>query len=343
MHSSSSPRLRIAHLILSSGFAGSERSTVESCNAQVTDHDVLLVLRKDHRSRAGASIRDHLDARVQVAEVPPRWFTGKHLVAALREFRAQVAHAHLRRSVRSLAAAKVGAKTVATLHLHINGRQFLDMDAIVCIARWQLETIPPSYRGKAVLIPESLVPHRRLAPNEIESLRREVGAAAGDYLIGGVGRMAHSKGWDLLLHAFQQANLPQAKLVLVGEGRERPKLMRMAGRNVKFLGHRDDVKDFYQAFDLTVCPSRREPLGRVILEALDGSVPVLASRAQGPQEILTEYPGDLFPVEDVAALAQALRDNYERGRRRVQVDLSKHHLETVNKALVELYRAILPS
>ena len=41
---------------------------------------------------------------------------------------------------------------------------------------------------------------------------------------------------------------------------------------VAFAGFRRDVKDFYQAFDLFVCPSSYEPFGRVIAEALDAGV-----------------------------------------------------------------------
>ena len=75
--------MRIAHLILSDGFAGSERSTIESCNFQCREHEVLLVVRRGHRSRAGASIVDHVDPRVRVAVVPDRLCTRKALAREL--------------------------------------------------------------------------------------------------------------------------------------------------------------------------------------------------------------------------------------------------------------------
>ena len=59
--------MRIAHIILSRGFAGSERATAEMCNAHSREHNVLLILRKDHR-RDGTSIRDYVDAQVEVVE-----------------------------------------------------------------------------------------------------------------------------------------------------------------------------------------------------------------------------------------------------------------------------------
>jgi len=38
--------MRIMHVLLSQGFAGSERSTAESCNAQCLEHEVVLVLQR---------------------------------------------------------------------------------------------------------------------------------------------------------------------------------------------------------------------------------------------------------------------------------------------------------
>ena len=75
------------------------------------------------------------------------------------------------------------------------------------------------------------------------------------------------------------------RLVIVGDGFQRRSLERLAGGQVAFTGFRHDVKDLYQALDLFVCPSRYEPFGRVIAEALDAGVPVVAADAQGPVDI----------------------------------------------------------
>ena len=336
-------RLRIAHLILTTGFAGSERSTAESCIAQCRDHEVLLVVRKGHRKqKTGASIVDHLDPRVQVVEIPARLFTRRHLQRALDAFRPDVVHAHLRRSTRLLACCRTEAVTVSTLHIGINGAQFLQMDGLVCISPWQLKTIPADYPGRAVMIRNSLLPYPKIDAARRESLRQEMGAGPGIFLVGGVGRLGYSKGWDVLLRAFEQAKLPDTCLALVGEGSERGKLERMAGPGVRFLGYRSNVKDYYQALDLFVCPSREEPMGRVIMEALDAGVPVISSDASGPKEILAEYPGTLVPMEDVGALAAALRQAWERRAEPPQpVDVSAHYLDRVSVEMLQFYRDLL--
>jgi len=328
-------------VILSQGFAGSERAAAEASNAMCAAHEVTLALRRDHRAANGSSIRDHIDPRVTVVELPPRWFTRHRLAAAIRAARPDVIHTHLRRGTRYVAQLRPDAAHFCTLHLSINGPHFLRADGLVCITEWQLETVPADYRGRVYLIPNSLVPQPRLDAAEIGRLRTSLGAAPGDLLVGGVGRLAGTKGFDVLIRAFAEAALPGARLVIVGDGRERGKLEALAGPGVTFTGYRPDAKPLFQAFDLFVSPSRSEPFGRVIIEALDAGVPVIASEALGPRDIARRFPVELVPVDDVPALAQALRRAAARPRARLSPDLSEFHVEHVTARLLDAYREVV--
>lgn len=333
--------MKIVHVILSRGFAGSERSTAESCNSQVErGHEVLLIVRRSHRHR-GQSICDHVAPAVQVQAVNDRWFTQRQLGQSIAAFRPDIIHTHLRRASRLVAKLEPQAATIATLHLSVNGPHYLKLDGLICNARWQMRDIPASYTGLVFKANNSLVPHPRLPAETVAARRAELGASGDDYLIGGVGRLAHSKGWDVLIRAYREAQLPHARCAILGEGRERGRLEKLSAGAVALVGFRKNVKDYYQAFDLFVCPSRREPLPRVILEALDAGVPVVASTADGCRELLEEYPGDLFPSEDVAALAALLRRHYEARTPRRDVDLSAHHLDNTARTLLERYAAVI--
>ena len=161
-----------------------------------------------------------------------------------------------------------------------------------------------------------VTPHRRLSTAEVASIRESLGVAPSEYLIGAVGRLAYSKGLDILIEAFRAAELPNARLVIFGDGRERARLERLLGPKMTMPGFRKNIKDYYQAFDLFVCPSRREPLPLVMLEAFDAGLPVVASTADGCRELIDEYGGELFPTGDVAALASILRRQASAPRRR---------------------------
>jgi len=332
--------MRIMHTLFSRGFAGTERATAEMCNACASDHEVTLVLQRRHRASNGVSIRDHLDDRVKVVEVN-RWFPAWGLAKAIRDHRPEIIHTHLRKSTRIVARLKPPCATIATLHMWVNGPHFLDMDGLIVIAQWQKKDLA-GYRGRIFDINESLIPTAKIDNEQRRRLRAIAGADDGDFLIGGVGRLAKSKGFDTLINAFNLAAIPDAKLVIIGDGRERSRLEQLAGNDrIRLLGFREDAKIFYQAFDLFVSPSRSEPLGRVLFEAIDAGTPVLATATQGPSEILTRYSGTLVPIEDVAAMSAALRSLAERRPARENHDLSAYHLENVARETLQAYRELI--
>lgn len=337
--------MRIVHVILSRGFAGSERSTAESCNAQAAaGHDVLLVVRRSHRGGNGASVLDHLDPRVEVETVPDRLFTGRAIARALAAFAPDVVHCHLRRSTRIVARIRPAAALVATLHIDFNSPVYGEMDGLICNARWQLGQIPAGYGGLVFKANNSLQPHRRLQSDEIAALRRQFDCVPPAFLVGGAGRLTRKKGWDILIAAFRSADLPpDARLWLFGSGSAEKELRRLAEGDprIRFGGWRKDLKDVYQALDLFVCPSRFEPLPRVMLEAYDGGVPVVSSDAGGCPELVAEYGGDVFPREDVPALAALLERHARERPPHRQVDLSAHHVDNAVAAMLDFYRRVI--
>ncbi|MGO9515333.1 MAG: glycosyltransferase [Steroidobacteraceae bacterium] len=333
--------MRIMHVILSRGFAGSERYAAELACLQAAEHDVALIVRRTHRSRFGTSIVDALSNRVHVATVPSWLGTQRSVERCIREFHPDVVHTHLRRAARIIARARTDACSVATLHMGANGPHFFQLDGLICNAHWQVRQIPPTYQGQVFKLNQLFTPHRRLDPAEIAALRESLGIAPEQYLVGAVARLAHSKGLDILIEAFRLADLSDARLVILGEGRERGRLERLLGPHMTMPGFRKNIKDYYQAFDLFVCPSRREPLPLVMLEAYDAGLPIVASTADGCRELITEYGGDLFPIGDVAALAAILRSRAAAPRQRLVRDLSPHFIENVNRMIIEIYDKLI--
>ncbi|MGC1386808.1 MAG: glycosyltransferase [Steroidobacteraceae bacterium] len=329
------------HVILSRGFAGSERYAAELASFQSAEHEVALLVRSTHRSLLGMSIVDAVSDRVQISAVPTRWRTQRAVEQRIKEFRPDVIHTHLRRSSRLIARAHADAPSVATLHIAANGPHFFKLDGLICNAHWQVREIPPTYRGRVFKLNQLLTPHRRLSAAEIVSLRESLGIAPGEFLIGAVGRLARSKGLDILIEAFRAAELPNARLVILGDGRERARLERLLGPNMAMPGFRKNIKDYYQAFDLFVCPSRREPLPLVMLEAFDAGLPVVASTADGCRELIDQYGGEIFPAGDVAALASILRRQISAPSRRLVPDLRPHFIENVSQTIMDVYRTLI--
>jgi glycosyltransferase involved in cell wall biosynthesis len=333
--------MRIMHVILSRGFAGSERYAAELAGVQAVENEVMLVVRRSHRSRFGMSIIDNVASGVLVSAVPDWLGTQRAVERRIRDFLPDVIHTHLRRSARIVSRAHSTAPSVATLHISANGPQFFRLDGLICNARWQVREIPASYPGRVFKLNQLFTPHRRLDAAEIAELRESLGVAPGQYLIGAVARLAYSKGLDVLIQAFRDAALPDARLVILGEGRERRRLERLLGPNMTMPGFRTNIKDYYQAFDLFVCPSRREPLPLVMLEAFDAGLPIVASTAEGCRELIEEYGGDLFPIGDSAALAALLRKHAAKPPQRVTHDLGAHFIQNVNRTIISAYEELI--
>jgi glycosyltransferase involved in cell wall biosynthesis len=110
---------------------------------------------------------------------------------------------------------------------------------------------------------------------------------------------------------------------------------------VSFAGFRTDAKELCQAFDLFVSPSRLEPFGRVIVEALDAGTPVIATDALGPRDIARRFPIELVPRDDVAALTEALRRAATKPRERLSLDLSEFEIRTIAARMLDAYGEVL--
>jgi glycosyltransferase involved in cell wall biosynthesis len=90
-----------------------------------------------------------------------------------------------------------------------------------------------------------------------------------------------------------------------------------------------------------VCPSRREPLPYVLLEALDAGVPIIASTALGNAELLGKYPGDLFPIEDSTTLAALLRAHRENPKPKSPMPLPDFAMQAIADRYEEAYREVI--
>lgn len=135
----------------------------------------------------------------------------------------------------------------------------------------------------------------------------------GAWVVGNVGRLHPDKDQATLIRGFAQA-LPQlptgSLLVIMGSGRLEMALKRLVNElgvseSVRFLGQVANGRHYFRAFDLFVLSSDHEPFGMVLLEAMVAEVSVIATDCGGAPEVVGDC-GRLFPLGDVAALAQSL-------------------------------------
>jgi glycosyltransferase involved in cell wall biosynthesis len=181
------------------------------------------------------------------------------------------------------------------------------------------------------------------------------GGAAGP-VIGFVGRIEPRKGvMDLVAAAPAiRAGCPDARIVLMGDDPyetdpEYLRRVRTSG-DVEHLPWVDDAPSVMAHLDVLVAPSREEPFGTVLSEAMAVGVPVVATRVGGLAEVVEDgVTGVLVPPADPEALAagvlRVLENRDEMGAaarlaaRRFGADAYADRVEALLRPLVEQARA----
>lgn len=139
------------------------------------------------------------------------------------------------------------------------------------------------------------------------------GAEQPPVVLGG-GRLIPQKDFATLIEAFAQVRQTQpSRLVILGEGPERPALQALAAqlgveRDVDLPGFVTNPYAYMRRAKVFVLSSRWEGLGNVIIEALAAGTYVVSTDCpSGPREILTDSAcGALVPVGAPRALAAAI-------------------------------------
>lgn len=146
-------------------------------------------------------------------------------------------------------------------------------------------------------------------------VRRILGLEPDAFVVGTVGRLDPVKDLGVLVEGFGRiySACPHSTLFVAGEGIERERLTQLATRlglheAVRFLGHREDVRDVLQAFDVYAGTSIFEGVSLTILEAMAAELPVIATAVGGTPEVVIDHEtGLLIPTRSPDAVADALR------------------------------------
>lgn len=163
------------------------------------------------------------------------------------------------------------------------------------------------------------------------------------FVIGCVATFSRGKGHEFLLKAFARLKeiRSDAVLLLVGDGPLRDEVAQQAlklsiSEFVIFTGYIVNAKDIIASLDLLVLPSQTEAFGRVLLEAMQAEVPVVATNVGGvPELVQHEYNGLLVDYGDEEGFQKAIERVMTDGNFRSK--LIENGLKTVERYSIEKY------
>ena len=327
--------IRIMHIVDHLGKGGLENGLVNLINGLDPDrfeHVVYAIRRLG--PNAERLPKDRVRILCQCKQDTDSRFELPVLVRAIRAVRPDVVHSRNWASIESVPAARLAGCAV------VHGEHGLETDAKVKEPRRRIwfrrlayevahQVLSVSHQLKdlharrtgfdaaRITVIHNGVDGRRYFPDPAARVRvrRELGLAAEEFCIGCVGNLLPVKDHLTMLRAVERFGGDEGwRLIIVGEGSERPALERFLEghpaiqERVTLMGTSDRVPELLNAMDVYVLPSVSEGICNSLLEAMSTGLPVIATATGGNPEVVVDGDsGWLFPVGDCGKLAAQLR------------------------------------
>ncbi|HEC92857.1 MAG TPA: glycosyltransferase family 4 protein [Candidatus Atribacteria bacterium] len=188
-------------------------------------------------------------------------------------------------------------------------------------------------------------------------IKKRYNLKENDKIILYVGRIAQEKSIDKIIEALaiiKKKGSNNVKLLIVGEGPALDELRQLVRslqieEEVIFTGvvSNKEIRHYYKIAYLFAIASTSETFGIVIIEALASGIPVLAVRAPGAVDILTDGLDGLLVDDDVEKFANALdkiirepelRERLSQGALKTS---ERYSIDIVSERMLNLYREVM--
>ena len=302
--------MKVTQLMLGKGFGGAERYFLDLVRYLVrTGHEIQAICHQ--HSICGRAIANDTGVELALVNVHGPWdiLAVRTIRRLVREFAPGVVHAHLSRGAwfGGKVTAGKGPPLVVNMHNYIKLKRYRHVDLFI-----------PTTRRQDAFLRQNGIEEQRIAliPNfspmaPVDDVRQ---SSPGPVRFLSYGRMVEKKGFQDLLRAFAQVYRHglDARLMLGGDGPERARIETL-GRElgvadrIELPGWIEEVEKYLAHADVFVLPSRLEPFGIVVLEAMSMGVPIVTTRTEGPEEVLGPDTAYFANIADITSLATAMR------------------------------------
>ena len=171
-----------------------------------------------------------------------------------------------------------------------------------------------------------------------DKIREELGLRDSQLMILSVGELNENKNHERVIRAISGLGFVY---VIVGKGKLDEKLSEVAkecGVDLRLMGYRSDVIDFYAAADVYVLPSIREGLNVSLMEAMASGLSVACGNIRGNVDLIEE---PLFSPDKESeikiAILKAVENKEEYGKRNRE-KIKGFSLEKINGMMHQIYK-----
>ena len=301
--------MRVFNIMLGRAHGGLEQAAIDYAEMlAITRNEVVTI------GHPTGWMRDHLPVDFDFS--PLRCVTDYDPIATwrlrghVRKHQSEMIIAHGTRAMR-YAARLSGVKRIGVLHNTRFKPDMAAMDGFIAVSPRVAASAAARFPDKRVEMVPNMV---RVGEGVMRPFFRDPPT------LGSLGRLHRNKGYDVLLKALATPALLAKpwRFILGGDGPERASLEREAqslgiADRVHFAGWVSDRHAFFNTLDLFILPSREEPFGIVLIEAMAEALPVIVTDTDGPSFIVRDgETGFMVERENVDALAKAIRDALDR-------------------------------
>lgn len=251
-----------------------------------------------------------------------------------REHQIEIIHAHVARDypLAAFVSGRAGARLVLTRHVlfPMSGIHRLTLKRTARVIAVS-QAVADGLREQEIFARDKIaLIHNGIDVDRFARAASQEESPGKRLRVGMVGHLAPIKGQeDFIRAAAIVCRLrDDVEFVIAGEDKSQSGVNRQSLENliaeldltqrVRLSGWVDDIAKLLPTFDLFVSPSRSEPFGLSIVEAMAAGTPIVASRSEGAREIIDDnHSGRMFPLGDVEALAKAISELlFDPSRRR---------------------------
>ncbi|MBO5714654.1 MAG: glycosyltransferase family 4 protein [Clostridia bacterium] len=187
---------------------------------------------------------------------------------------------------------------------------------------------------------------------DVVEFRKSLGLTENDFVVASVGELNKNKNTLRLIDAMKNVKNPNVKYLICGDGVLREQYQaKIKENNLQdrcfYLGYRKDIQKILNVIDCYVMPSYREGLSKAMMEAMNYSLPIIASNIRGNKDLVGNNEGGILvnptKTEEFTKAIEQLSNNPNQAKlygERNATFVQNFSLEKVINQLTDIYKEI---
>lgn len=307
--------MKILHVIASTGVGGAEKHLLDLC-LQQRDLGVRICVALPKEGALSHALHAHAIDYLLI-QAGGRWHPLAlwSLRQVIRRLQPDLIHAHMLKSASMVGSVERSIPCIATAHNIVKHLQpFRHCQHVICVSDMVRDSLCHlGYPAVKTTVVHNAVNTQAFNAGKRDEVRNRQGWQ-GQLIVLCVARLVPAKGQTYAIDALAQLlpQLPNIRLVLVGEGADREKLQRQADKrgvsgHLNLMGSRDDVADLLAATDIYLQPSIKEGFCIAFLEAMVTGLACIGTRTGAiPTMLESGVNGILIPPGESGAIVDAI-------------------------------------